>query len=41
VGELCEAYLRATPEVPVAALLHGLSTLLAAGLLREDATPRR
>jgi flavin-dependent dehydrogenase len=37
VGQLCEAYERAAPGVATAALLHGLSTLLAAGLLDDDA----
>ena len=36
VGQLCEAYERAAPGVETAALLHGLSTLLAAGLLGDD-----
>ena len=40
-GDLCEAYNRAAPEVAVGSFLHGLSTLLAAGLLRDEATPRR
>ena len=36
VGQLCEAYERAAPGVETAVLLHGLSTLLAAGLLGDD-----
>jgi flavin-dependent dehydrogenase len=36
VGQLCEAYERAAPGVAMAVLLHGLSTLLAAGLLDDD-----
>lgn len=35
VGKLCDAYARGAPGVEATALLHGLSTLLAAGLLRD------
>jgi flavin-dependent dehydrogenase len=39
VGEICEAYSRVAPPAATGALLHGLATLLAAGLLTDDSSP--